>query len=101
MSLGPALPKEFSGAASVEVGDNFYIIGGNSNIDSSYLNEIHQLSCSSGVCSWTTLTQKLNLARSHLVAIPIDDDTFCATTSKTTTLSTTTTTTTTSASKSF
>ena len=63
----------------VELGENLYIIGGYSNdgISGGYQNEIHELSCISGSCIWTTLTQELKVARYNLVAIPVDD-TFCA-----------------------
>ena len=59
----------------VELGENLYIIGGYSNdgISGGYQNEIHELSCISGSCIWTTLTQELNVARSHFVAIPVKD----------------------------
>ena len=59
----------------VELGENLYIIGGYSD-GSGNQNEIHQLSCFSGLCSWTTLTQQLKVAREYQVVIPIDD-TFC------------------------
>ena len=59
----------------VDVGENLYIIGGVSSYGSDQ-KEIHQLSCVSGYCSWTTLTQQLTVARFGLVAIPVDDI-FC------------------------
>jgi len=75
---GPALPKALKSSSMVELGDNLYIIGGRSSGGSFGLNknEIHQLSCFSGNCSWTTLIQQLKVARSYLVAIPVDN-TFC------------------------
>ena len=76
MTLEPSLPKALLFSSMVELGGNLYIIGGESNDGSYYQNEIHQLSCFSGLCSWTTLTQQLKVAREFLVAIPIDD-TFC------------------------
>ena len=76
LTLGPALPKALRGSSMVELGDNLYIIGGFSNDGSGLQNEIHQLSCISGLCSWTTLTQQLKVARQQLVAIPVDND-FC------------------------
>ena len=77
MKLGPALPKALYGSSMVELGENLYIIGGQTNDGSGVQNEIHQLSCFSGLCSWTTLTQQLKVAREFLVAIPTDD-TFCS-----------------------
>ena len=76
MKLGPALPKALQGSSMVELGENLYIIGGQTNDGSGVQNEIHQLSCFSGLCSWTTLIQQLKVPRGSLVAIPIDD-TFC------------------------
>ena len=76
LTLGPPLPKAHKESSMVELGDNLYIIGGNSNDGSGNQNEIHQLSCSSGLCSWTKLTQQLKVARSYLVAIQVDN-TFC------------------------
>ena len=73
LTLGPALPKVLGFSSMVELGNNLYIIGGYSNDGSGYQNEIHQLSCFSGLCSWTTLTQQLKVAREYLVVIPTDD----------------------------
>jgi hypothetical protein len=62
----------------VEVGENLYSIGGDSNAGAvEDRKEIHQLSCISGSCSWTTLTQQLKVGRGQLVAIPIDEK-FCS-----------------------
>ena len=76
LTLGPSLPKALSSSTMVEVGDNLYVIGGYSNDGSGIQNEIHQLSCISGLCGWTTLTWQLKVARFSLVAIPVDN-TFC------------------------
>ena len=59
----------------VEIGENLYIVGGVSSYGSDQ-KEMHQLSCVSGSCSWTTLIQQLTVARFGLVAIPVDDI-FC------------------------
>ena len=75
LTLGPALPKALYLSSMVELGDNLYIIGGWSNYGSDQ-NEIHQLSCISGSCSWRTLTQQLKVDRISLVAIPVDNS-FC------------------------
>ena len=82
MTLGPALPKAIMKSSMIEHGDNLYIIGGTSKDDENCTpwcdqKEIHQLSCISGLCSWTTLTQQLKDARYGAVAIPVDDS-FCA-----------------------
>ena len=76
LRLGPTLPKALYGSSMVELGENLYIIGGLDGSDGSDQNEIHQLSCVSGLCSWITLSQQLKVARHFLVAIPIDDN-FC------------------------
>ena len=79
LKLGPALPKALWGSSMVEVGDNLYIIGGWSNYgihgDGSrgFRKEIYKFSCVSGLCSWTTLTQRLKVARNLHVAIPVDN----------------------------
>ena len=75
--LGPTLPKELGDHSMVELGENLYIIGGYSPSIGGPENEILQLSCVSGLCSWTTLTQQLKVAREMLVAIPVED-TLCA-----------------------
>ena len=41
-----------------------------------YQSAIHKLSCSSEVCSWSTINQELKVARNYLVAIPVPDS-FC------------------------
>ena len=71
--LGPALSKKMYGQKMVEDGENFYMIGGYSNDGSGYQKEIQRLTCLSGTCSWTTLTQELKVARSHFVAITVKD----------------------------
>ena len=76
LTLGPALPKPLAQNSMVELGENLYIIGGQTNDGSGVQNEIHQLSCFSGLCSWKTLTQQLKVATSYLVAIQVDN-TFC------------------------
>ena len=64
----------------VEIGENLYIIGGFSpdGTSSPYpvSKEIQKLTCVSGACSWTTLTQQLKVGRDDTVAIPVIDS-FC------------------------
>ena len=76
LALGPALPKALERSSMIELGDNLYIIGGESNYGSGNQNEIHQLSCISDSCSWRTLTQQLKVDRISLVALPVDNS-FC------------------------
>ena len=75
LKLGPALPKVLLYHSMVEVGENLYAIGGYST-DGLFQNEIQKLTCTSGACSWTTLTQQLKVHRMSAVAIPIMDS-FC------------------------
>ena len=58
----------------VELGENLYIFGGTTG--SFYEKEIHKLTCVAGSCSWTTLTQKLNVGRRSAVVVPVMDH-FC------------------------
>ena len=58
----------------LEMQGDTYVIGGQSNSGSE--SSIYQLSCSSGLCSWTILNQQLMVGRRYLVAIPVQDN-FC------------------------
>jgi len=70
---GPPLPKAMYGLSMLEMDGDTYVIGGYSGaIESS----IYKLSCSSGICSWTTLNQQLKVARRNLVAMLVQDN-FC------------------------
>ena len=71
LKIGPALSKGIYGQSIVEDGENLYMIGGYSN--DGFQKEIQRLTCTSGTCNWTTLTQELKVARSHFVAIPVKD----------------------------
>jgi hypothetical protein len=55
----------------VEILGDAYAIGGGDEESS-----IYQLSCSSGLCSWTTLNQQLKTGKSSAIAIPVQDH-FC------------------------
>ena len=75
LTLGPPLPKALYGFSMLEIHGDAYIFGGR---DSGY-NEnsaIYQLTCSSGICSWSTLNQELKVARQYTVAIRVPDN-FC------------------------
>ena len=74
LTLGPPLPKAIYRFSMLEMNGDTYIIGGESS--SAYESSIYQLSCSSGICSWTTLNQQLKVARNYLVAIAVQDN-FC------------------------
>jgi hypothetical protein len=73
LTLGPPLPKAIEGLSMLEMHGDTYVIGGSSG---AYESSIYKLSCSSGLCSWTTLNQQLKVGRSHLVAMPVQDN-FC------------------------
>ena len=64
----------------VEIGEHLYVIGGASpdfvSSDFPVWKEIQKLTCVSGACSWTTLTQQLKVGRGYTVAIPVEDS-FC------------------------
>ena len=72
--LGPPLPKGLFSLSVLEMHGDVYVIGGWAN--SGAKSKIYRLSCLSGLCSWTTLKQKLKVGRSASVAIPVQDH-FC------------------------
>ena len=73
MTLGPDLPKAIYGFSMLEMNGDTYVFGGYSG---AYESSIYQLSCSSGICSWTTLNQQLKVGRASQVAIAVQDN-FC------------------------
>ena len=74
LTLGPPLPKGLYAFSIVEIqGDAFLFRGyGPGGFNSA----IYQLTCSSGICSWSTLNQKTKIGRRYTVAIPVPDN-FC------------------------
>ena len=75
--LGPEiLKKDLILHSMVKVGENVYIVCGHSSAESGFQTEIQKLTCVSGVCSWTILSQQLKLGRYRAVAIPVMDS-FC------------------------
>ena len=72
LTLGPPLPKALSSFSMLEIHGDAYIFGGGSNYNSA----IYKLTCSSGICSWSTLNQELKVARDRTVAIRVSDN-FC------------------------
>ena len=73
LTLGPPLPKALEGPSVVEIQGDAFLFGGSGG---GYNSAIYQLTCSSGICSWSTLNQELKVARYYTVAIPVPD-TFC------------------------
>ena len=74
LTLGPVLPKALSDISMLEMHGDVYVIGGWG--PGGQQSSIYQLSCSSGICSWSVLNQQLEVARRHSVVMPIQDH-FC------------------------
>ena len=84
------MPKKLRGFSAVVLEGDLYTIGGYSPNGSTEQTAIHRLSCSSRVCSWTTMNQRLKVAREAPIAIPVMDS-LCIPTTTTTSPTTTTT----------
>ena len=67
------MPKGIGGLSVVQFGGDLYTIGGGGQDGGGPFTAIHRLSCSSRVCTWTTITQQLKVARTGLIAIPVMD----------------------------
>ena len=79
LTVGPDLPKAIVGLSVLEIQGDAFVFGGEFEYYSggwNYDSAIYQLTCSSGICSWSTLNQELKVAREYAVAIPVPD-TFC------------------------
>jgi len=70
---GPPLPKALDSFSMLEIHGDAYMFGGD---DGDYNSAIYQLTCSSGICSWSTLNQELKVARIDTIAIPVPNN-FC------------------------
>ena len=70
------MPKKLSGHSAVQIRGDLYTIGGYSNDGSGYQTAIHRMSCSARVCTLTTMTQTLKVARGAAVGIKIPRS-FC------------------------
>jgi hypothetical protein len=69
------MPKALLGHSMLEIQGDLFVFGGsdeNWNMQSA----VHKMSCSSEVCSWTTINQELKVARELLVAMSVPDY-FC------------------------
>ena len=55
----------------MEIQGDLFVFGGDSTDK-----EIYRLSCSSNICTWSILVQKLKIGRSYAVTIPVPDS-FC------------------------
>ena len=76
LTLGPPLPKALYGFSMLEIHGDAFIFGGKIYQSYPYNSAIYKLTCSSGICSWSTLNQKLKVGRRYTVAIPVPDN-FC------------------------
>ena len=72
--LGPDMPKALYGHSLLEIQGDVFLFGGHDG--GSENSAIYQLSCSSGICSWSAINQALQVARYYTVAI-IVSDTLC------------------------
>ena len=81
-TIGPALPKGLLGNVLIEVQGDVFLFGGLDHDDVNFA--IYQFSCSSAICSWSTLNQALKVGRIYTVAIPVPDS-FCLDVTTTTT----------------
>ena len=79
LTLGPRLPKTLDNFSMLEMDGDIYVIGGYAS--GSMQSSIYQMSCSSGLCSWSILNQQLKVARNYLEIIPVQDH-FCTTSKK-------------------
>ena len=70
-TLGPPLPKGLYWHSMLEIQGDVFVFGGEV-FDGWKRDLIYQLSCSSGICSWSKLNQEL-LVRGLFVAIPVPD----------------------------
>ena len=73
LTLGPPLPKALEYHSVVEIQGDAFLFGGYSGDHNA---AIYQLTCSSGICNWSTLNQEIKTARYSTVAIPVPDN-FC------------------------
>ena len=73
LTLGPPLPKVLSSFSLVEIQGDAFIFGG---YFGQFNSAIYQLTCSSGICSWSTINQELKNARFGTAAILVPD-TLC------------------------
>ena len=70
------MPKALGGHSMLEIQGDLFVFGGEDHIFMNLQSEIYKMSCSTGVCSWTTINQELKVARRWTVAISVPDY-FC------------------------
>ena len=74
LTLGPPLPKGLYDISIVDIQGDAFLFGGYG--DGGLNSAIYQLTCSSDICSWSTLNQEMKIGRRYTVAIPVPDN-FC------------------------
>ena len=67
------MPKTLYGHSMLEIQGDLFVFGG---FYVGSQSAIYKLSCSSGLCNWTTINQELKIARENLVAMSVPDY-FC------------------------
>ena len=68
------MPKALIGHSMLEIQGDLFVFGGSVRLEvRNEQSEIHKMSCSSAVCSWTTVNQELNVPRYLLVAMSVPD----------------------------
>ena len=77
--LGPPLPKALRYFSMLEIQQDIFIFGGADSFSNAYNSAIYQLTCSSGICSWSTLNLELKFGRALTLAIPVPENfgNFC------------------------
>ena len=71
------MPKALDGLSLLEMQGDVFVFGGHDRHGTGdYNSAIYQLSCSSRICSWSTINQVLKVARKQSVVIPVSD-TLC------------------------
>ena len=69
---GPYLPIALKGHCMVSLGLGQALIGGQDSYDN-FQSMIYHLTCHLEVCIFSTMNQKLSVARAYFLAIPIPD----------------------------
>ena len=70
--LGPKMPEARVDLSAVNIGKSLVILGGRNDRKTDG-KAIYKITCSMGICKWTTLPQRLSISRSGMVAIAIPD----------------------------
>ena len=73
LTLGPPLPKALRYFSMLEIQQDVFIFGGQDSVSNSHNSAIYQLTCSSVICSWSTIKQELKVGRSLTSAILVPD----------------------------